>query len=81
MENDLRRILTTLQLKTAKWFLQNSVADVEFLKGGFCYTNAREACAYKPRPLLIKPRLFSIVLERNYLSNQSVLIKFSAEGC
>ena len=47
----------------------STVADAGFLEGGF-HCNAREKFS-KPRPLLYKPRPFSIVLERNFLCQSS----------
>ena len=63
-----------------------SVADLGFSEGGFCYSIAREARVknLRSRPVSVKPRPFSIILERDflpYLSIDPFSIKIYAKAC
>ena len=64
---------------------QVTAADAGFVEGGFCYIIARKACAkfWEPRPLLAKPRLFSIVVRGTACPTSPIdlfLIGYSAEA-
>ena len=64
----------------------SAVADLGFSEGGFCYSIVREMRVKnsQPRPLSVKSRLFSIVLERDfllYLSINPFSIKIYAKAC
>ena len=61
-------------LSVCAYCKETSVVDLGFSEGGFCYNIAREVRTknVRPRALSVKPRPFSIVLERDFLLYLSI---------